>query len=147
MGCLGKIIDFNKTKDGRIVINLSGISRFKIIDEVNTKKLYREFNVDYERFKIDIEKREEIFNNLQIEDSLNKVKKFFKKNGLLLNWKEFEKLSQSQKINTLAMISPISNEEKQKLLETITIVEKWNTLSEIIEFYIHNENYENLTIL
>ena len=68
------------------------------------------------------------------------------KNGLLLNWKEFEKLSQSQKINTLAMISPISNEEKQKLLETITIVEKWNTLSEIIEFYIHNENYENLTI-
>ena len=146
VGCLGKIIDFNKTKDGRIVINLSGISRFKIIDEVNTKKLYREFNVDYERFKIDIEKREEIFNNLQIEDSLNKVKKFFKKNGLLLNWKEFEKLSQSQKINTLAMISPISNEEKQKLLETITIVEKWNTLSEIIEFYIHNENYENLTI-
>ena len=146
VGCLGKIIDFNKTKDGRIVINLSGISRFKIIDEVNTKKLYREFNVDYERFKIDIEKKEEIFNNLQIEDSLNKVKKFFKKNGLLLNWKEFEKLSQSQKINTLAMISPISNEEKQKLLETITIVEKWNTLSEIIEFYIHNENYENLTI-
>ena len=146
VGCLGKIIDFNKTKDGRIVINLSGISRFKIIDEVNTKKLYREFNVDYERFKIDIEKREEIFNNLQIEDSLNKVKKFFKKNGLLLNWKEFEKLSQSQKINTLAMISPISNEEKQRLLETITIVEKWNTLSEIIEFYIHNENYENLTI-
>ena len=65
---------------------------------------------------------------------------------MLLNWKEFEKLSQSQKINTLAMISPISNEEKQKLLETITIVEKWNTLSEIIEFYLHENSANKLTI-
>jgi len=146
VGCLGKIIDFNETKDGRVVINLAGISRFKIIDEVDTKKLYREFNVDYEKFKIDIEKKDEVLNKFRTDDSLNKVKKFFKKNGLLLNWKEFEKLGQNQKINTLAMISPISNEEKQKLLETVTVDEKWNTLSEIIEFYIHNENFETQTI-
>ena len=44
---------------------------------------------------------------------MEKAKKFFKKNGLLLNWREFEKLNESQKINTLAMIAPVTNEEKQ----------------------------------
>ena len=50
---------------------------------------------------------------------MEKVKTFFKRNGLLLNWKEFEKLDQLQRINTLAMIAPVTNEEKQKLLESI----------------------------
>ena len=53
--------------------------------------------------------------NLKIFDG--KGKSFFKKNGLLLNWKEFEKLDHTQQINTFAMIAPITNEEKQKLLE------------------------------
>ena len=48
---------------------------------------------------------------------MEKAKIFFKRNGLLLNWREFEKLDKIQKINTLSMISPITNEEKQKLLE------------------------------
>mgnify|MGYP007000464310 len=63
----------------------------------------------------------------EIEDLglvMNKEKIFLKKNGLLLNWKEFDKLSCTQKINTLSMISPIANEEKQKLLESITLQEK-----------------------
>ena len=47
---------------------------------------------------------------------MEKAKTFFQRSGLLLNWKEFEKLDQIQKINTLSMISPITNEEKQKLL-------------------------------
>tara|TARA_A100000164_G_scaffold361225_1_gene375740 strand:+ start:134 stop:763 length:630 start_codon:yes stop_codon:yes gene_type:complete len=146
VGCLGKIIDFKKNDDGRLIINLSGISRFKIIDEINSNKLYREFNVEYDKFKIDIEENKEVLKKPEINESLNKIKIFYKRRGLLLNWKEFEKLSESQKINTLAMISPISNEEKQKLLETITLNEKWNTLSEIIEFYSHDEKFENSTI-
>ena len=53
----------------------------------------------------------------------------------MINWKEFEKLDDTQKINTLSMIAPISNEEKQKLLETISLNDKTNTLLNIIEFY------------
>ena len=63
------------------------------------------------------------------------VQKFFKKNGLLLNWKSL-KLDEVQKINTLSMISPITNEEKQKLLEVFTIKDKINTFEKIIDFYI-----------
>ena len=75
-----------------------------------------------------------------------KQKFFLKKNGLLLNWKEFEKLDNVQKINTLSMISPVTNEEKQKLLESLTIKDKIETLENIINFYLHDVNFKNQTV-
>ena len=54
VGCLGKISDYQKSKDGRILINLTGISRFKILKEISNNKLYREFEVDYKNFIEDI---------------------------------------------------------------------------------------------
>ena len=77
---------------------------------------------------------------------MDKVKTFFKRNGLLLNWKELEKLDKTQKINTLSMISPITNEEKQKLLESITFNDKIETLENIISFYLHEANFNNQTV-
>ena len=111
--------------------------------ELYFKKLYREFNVNYKIFEYDlIENAEEI----NLFNLMEKAKIFFKKNGLLLNWKEFEKLDQSQKINTLAMISPVTNEEKQKILESVTLNEKVKTLESIINFYLHEVNFKNQTI-
>jgi len=75
-----------------------------------------------------------------------KDKIFFKRNGLLLNWKEFDKLSYNQKINTMAMISPVANEEKQKILEAVSLTEKVRTLENIINFYLHEVNFNNQTI-
>ena len=77
---------------------------------------------------------------------MDKAKVFFKKNGLLLNWREFEKLDEVQKINTLSMISPVTNEEKQKLLEALTIKDKIQTLENIISFYLHDVNFNNQTV-
>ena len=66
--------------------------------------------------------------------------------GFLENWKEFEKLDGVQKINTLSMISPITNEEKQKLLESLTIKDKIVTLEKIIDFYIYEVGFNNQTV-
>ena len=143
VGCLGKISDLQKSKDGRILINLTGITRFKIIQEIENKKLYREFKVDYKNFELDLK---ETSNNLSTENLMDKAKIFFKRNGLLLNWKEFEKLDKTQKIDTLAMISPITNEEKQKLLESLTIEDKMKTLESIISFYLHDVSFNNQTV-
>ena len=143
IGCLGKISDLKKSEDGRILINLTGITRFRIIEEIKNKKLYREFKVDYKSFEQDLK---ESPGDLDTEDLMNKAKTFFRKNGLLLNWKEFEKLDEAQKINTLSMISPVTNEEKQKLLEAITIKDKINTLENIISFYLHEVNFNNQTV-
>ena len=75
-----------------------------------------------------------------------KAKAFFKKSGILLNWNEFEKLDQNQKINTLAMISPVADEEKQKILETVTLNEKVKILENIIDFYLHEVSFHNRTV-
>lgn len=143
VGCLGKISDLQKSQDGRILINLTGITRFNIIEEVKNNKLYREFIVDYKKFNIDLENLSE---HHSVESLISKAKVFFKKNGLLLNWKEFEKLDRVQKVNTLSMISPITNEEKQKLLEALTIKDKIDTLENIISFYLHDVNFNNQTV-
>ena len=143
VGCLGKISDYQKSKDGRILINLTGISRFKILKEINSNKLYREFQVDYKNF---IEDTNDQTSEINAFSLMEKVKNFFKKNGLLLNWKEFEKLDKIQKINTLAMISPITNEEKQKLLEAVSLENKVKTLESIISFYLHETGLNNQTI-
>ena len=143
VGCLGKINDFQKSQDGRILINLSGVTRFEILEEIKNDKRYREFKVDYKNFKIDLEKSSEA--NIT-ESLMEKTKIFFKRNGLLLNWREFEKLEKIQRIDTLSMISPITNEEKQKLLESVTFEEKTQTLENIISFYLHEINYNNRTV-
>lgn len=145
VGCLGKITDVKKSNDGRILINLNGLCRFEISKEIKNIKLYREFDVNYEKFlhndslnnKIDTKK---------IVFLIEKAKKFFERNGLLLNWAELNKLEQTQQINTLSMIAPISNEEKQKLLETISMDEKIKVLSDIIEFYLYDKNLNSFAV-
>jgi uncharacterized protein len=146
IGCLGKISDYQKSKDGRVLINLTGITRFKILEEVTNEKLYREFKVSYKNFETDLSTESTESTEIKIDNLMEKAKIFFKRNGLLLNWKEFEKLSQIQKINTMAMISPVGNEEKQKILEAISLSEKVRTLENIINFYLHEVSFNNQTI-
>ena len=143
VGCLGKISDFQKSPDGRMLINLTGLMRFDILEEKENSKLYREFKVNYNKFSLDLEP---ITEEVNTKDLMEKTKAFFKRNGLLLNWKEFNKLDKIQKINTLAMIAPLSNEEKQTLLESISLKEKAKTLDDIINFYLHEVNSNNQTI-
>ena len=147
VGCLGKITEHKKTKDGRLLVNLTGISRFEINSEINNDKIYREFEVSYEKFKEDQElKKKQTIMLEKIKVIYEKTKIFFKKNGLLLNWAEFEKLDEDQKINTLAMIAPISNEEKQMILESIHVDSKTKILSDIIEFYLHENHTNKITL-
>ena len=143
IGCLGQISDYQKSEDGRILINLTGISRFKILKEVSNNKLYREFEVGYESFVEDVENTN---NEVNAKVLMEKAKTFFKRNGLLLNWREFEKLDHNQKINTLAMIAPITSEEKQKLIEAISLENKIKALESIINFYLHETSESNRTI-
>ena len=143
IGCLGKISNYQKSKDGRILINLTGVTRFKIVNEIDNNKLYREFKVDYTIFSADLKNTQE---DVNAKELMEKVKSFFSKNGLLLNWREFEKLDHLQQINTLAMIAPITNEEKQKLLESVSLESKMNTLKSIISFYLYETGSNSQTI-
>ena len=76
IGCLGKISDYQKSLDGRILINLVGISRFKIIKEITNNKLYREFQVDYKDFITDINDKQ---NGVEAGSLIDKAKIFQEK--------------------------------------------------------------------
>ena len=145
VGCVGKITSFNETEDGRYLILLSGISRFKIIKELETKKTYRKFAINFEDFQDDLnEKNEEIkFSDLDL--IFNNLKSFFIKQGYKINWKDLEKQSLDQTINTLAMASPFSLEEKQVLLEAINIYDRKEKLNQILSTYSF-DNFNNKTI-
>ena len=137
IGCLGKIDEHDRTSDGRILINLKGISRFKINQEIENNQPYREFLVNYDLFKDDLQSEKMKVKNELLIKLINNSKNFFKKNGILINWKELSKLSSYKQIYNLAMISPISVEEKQKLLEIVELEEIANILNDItkLNFY------------
>ena len=145
IGCAGKITSFNETDDGRYLIILNGICRFKIIDEINNDNLYRECKVDYDDFSIDLdEKSEEIkFSDLNL--IFQDLKGLFKKQGYEINWKEVEKQSLDQTINTLSMASPFSLEEKQVLLENKDLSIRKDKLKEILNTYMV-DNFNNKTL-
>ena len=144
VGCLGKIDKHERTADGRILINLKGLTRFSINDEIENNKKYREFNVNYEEFSGDM-----MFGENEIKkDLLKKLTedstKFFNQQGMLINWQEFSRLKNFQQIFTLAMISPFSVAEKQKLLECPNLNEVVEVLHKMIKFgFYENQNDKN----
>ena len=139
VGCLGKIDRHEKTSDGRILINLSGLSRFKIDSEINNDKLYREFIVNYDDFKEDTRLKEYTVKNEILEKLIDNSKKYFNQQGVLIDWKEISKLKAFEQIYTLAMISPFSVSEKQKVLEIPDLNEAARTLNEITKFGFYED--------
>ena len=145
IGCAGKIISFNETKDGRYLIVLDGISRFKILEELNNDKLYRECKVNFDNFSNDINNQKEKIKFSDLELIFKNLKSLFNKQGYTINWKELEKQSLDQTINALSMASPFSLEEKQVLLETINLNERKLKLEEILKTYTF-DNFSNKTL-
>ena len=142
VGCLGKIDRHERTSDGRLLINLKGLSRFRIKEEIENKKLYREFLVNYDDFKKDTNLKEYKVKNELLISLINNSKKYFYQQGMLIDWKEISKLEAFQQIYTLAMISPFSASEKQKVLEVADLNEAANTLNEITKFGFYEDNMD-----
>ena len=145
VGCTGKITSYNETDDGRYLIVLNGISRFRILNEVIDKKLYRSVKVDYQEFQNDLNLNKEDIKFSDLELIFVNLKKLFQRQGYSINWKDLEKQSLDQTINTLSMASPFSLEEKQSLLESNDINSRREKLEEILKTYIL-DNFSNTTV-
>jgi len=144
IGCVGYIDFHSTTPDGRYLINLKGISRFKIKEEIITNNLYRRFLVDYNEFSSDFdEQKTEGINTIEL---IKKTKKLFEQYQLSTDWKIVEKVEPEQLINSLSMICPFTISEKQKLLETKDIIHRNEVLNKIINFYVlgNSENNKNI---
>tara|TARA_Y100000996_G_C22486257_1_gene628361 strand:+ start:14 stop:655 length:642 start_codon:yes stop_codon:yes gene_type:complete len=145
IGCMGKITSFKETNDGRFLIELKGIIRFKIVREIKNNKDYRECEVDFTEYQIDLNSKEESIKFSDLELIFKDLKSLFEKRGFIINWNALEKQSLSETINALAMASPFSIEEKQILLEAINLDTRKLKISEILATYSFDQ-YNNTTI-
>ncbi len=145
IGCIGKIISFKETEDGRFLIDLKGIIRFKILKELKSNKKYREFEVNYNTYLNDLNDKKEDLKFSDLELIFRDLKSLFEKRGFIINWKALEKQSLDETINALAMASPFSLEEKQVLLEAINLDLRKNKIAEILTTYTFDE-FNNTTL-
>ena len=145
IGCLGKITSFKDTSDGRYLIDLNGLSRFKIIKEIKNNKPYREYEISFEDYQDDLKLQKEELKFSDLELIFKDLKSLFEKKGYIIDWKSLEKQNLSETINALAMASPFSLEEKQILLESKNLEIRKNKISEILSTYEH-DNFENTTV-
>ena len=145
IGCLGKITSFKETEDGRYLIELKGIARFKTTKEINSNKKYREFEISFEDYLNDLSEQKENLKFSDLELIFKDLKSLFEKRGFIINWKALEKQSLDETINALAMASPFSLEEKQVLLEAKSLDLRKSKIAEILSTYTY-DNYNNTTI-
>ena len=142
VGCICKIVSFNETEDGRYIIILKGLNRFKKINEIENKKIYRELNVDYNLYINDKNSEKEYFEFSKIEKILEELKLLFKKRGYEINWNDLEGQSVYQTLSALSMASPFSILEKQILLESKNLEERQTKFKQILNTY--NSDFSNI---
>ena len=145
VGCLGKITSFKETEDGRYLIELRGLIRFKIIKEIESSKKFREYEIDFQEFFDDLEEKNEEIKYSDLELIFKDLKSLFKKRGFIINWKELEKQSLNETINALAMASPFTLEEKQALLEAENLNIRKNKIADILSTYTY-DIFDNTTL-
>ncbi len=116
VGCVGRITQLAESGDGRYLIELTGVSRFRIVDELTVATPYRQCRVDYFPFIDDFTARkgEDLVDR---ESLLTTLTAFLKANNLSVDWDGVENAPNEALVNALAMMSPYGPAEKQALLE------------------------------
>ena len=134
IGCLGRITSFSETDDGRYLINLTGISRFRTMRELPASTPYRQVEADYAAFGEDLLARE---TDLPIDrDRLAEaLRRYVESHGFQADWSAVESAPAEALVNALAALCPFQAEEKQALLEAYSIPERAEALVTLFEIY------------
>ena len=132
IGCVGRITQFGETGDGRYILELTGISRFRVIEELSVTTAYRQCRIDYFPFVDDFTARkgEDLVNRSEV---LRVLQAFLKANNLKVDWDGIEKAPNEALVNALAMMSPYGAPEKQALLEAPNLKERAEILVAVTE--------------
>jgi Lon protease-like protein len=133
IGCAGRITQFSETEDGRYMLTLGGVSRFRVVKEVEGFAPYRRCEVNWDGFDRDLGDVEQdvIFDRKQF---LSKLNKYFESKGLSADWETLEDAEDELLINSLSMMMDFKPEDKQLLLEAPSLSTRRETLVTLIEY-------------
>jgi len=137
IGCAGRVTSFTETSDGRYMISLTGISRFRVRQEQPGFTPYLKANVDWGEFARDLGPTEED-PEFDREAFLKLLGRFFDARELAADWDSLREAEDELLINSLSMLSPFEVEDKQALLEAPTLADRRQTLVTLIEFALHS---------
>ncbi|MDC0737927.1 LON peptidase substrate-binding domain-containing protein [Cognatishimia sp. SS12] len=142
VGCVGRISQFAETEDGRYMITLTGVSRFRILEEVGGFQSYRKCRVAWADFQRDLGQHEE---DLGFDRAafLMILQKFFEANALSTDWDALQGAEDEMLINSLAMLLELDVEDKQAMLEAPTLTERREVLTTLIEFALRGGDAED----
>lgn len=143
IGCAGRISQFSETEDGRYMITLAGISRFRIREEVTGFSPYRKANVSWEGFDRDLGKPE-IDQAFDRPRFLTLLERYFNSQELETDWDSLKDADEELLINSLSMLCPFEPEERQALLEAPCLGTRRETLATLIEFSLRGGSSEEM---
>lgn len=133
VGGVGRITQIAESGDGRYVITLSGVCRFRVIDELPMQHAYRQCHVSYAEFAHDLQPNAGD-DEVDRESVVEALRAFSKERGLRMDWDEIQRAPTEALVNALSMMSPFGPSEKQALLEAIDLKARAETLVAITEF-------------
>jgi len=134
VGCAGRVTSFAETSDGRYLITLTGVCRFRAGEELPVRTPYRQVRADFTPYEADL--REDgagARTAADIDRLLTALRRYLDHRGLAIDWGDAESAPSDALINSLAMALPFDPMEKQALLEAETIFERKATLTALLE--------------
>ncbi len=143
IGCAGRITQFSETEDGRYMITLGGVSRFRVVNEIEGFTPYRRCDVAWDGFERDLGK-DEADAGFQRKEFLDLLGRYFDTRGLSADWGTLKEADDELLINSLSMMLDFDPEDKQALLEAPSLQTRRETLVTLIEYAMRGGQDEGM---
>ncbi|WP_425040378.1 LON peptidase substrate-binding domain-containing protein [Primorskyibacter sp. S187A] len=143
IGCAGRLTQFSETEDGRYMVTLGGVSRFRISQEIEGFTPYRRCNVTWDAFERDLGATEtdKVFNR---ESFMKLLGRYFEARELSADWETLQSADDELLVNSLSMLLEFEPEDKQALLEAPSLSTRRETLVTLIEFSLRGGDTEEI---
>ncbi|SDB31497.1 LON peptidase substrate-binding domain-containing protein [Belnapia rosea] len=135
-GCLGRLTSFAETEDGRFLITLTGMIRFRVVEELEMRRGYRRLRADYSPFLADLDTKAPP-PAVDRPALLAALRPYFQARGIEANWEAVEQTTDAALVLTLAMVCPFEVPEKQALLEAATPADRAAMLIALLQMGAH----------
>ncbi len=135
VGCLGRITSFSETEDGRMMVSLTGVARFRVAEELEVMTPYRQARADYQPYESDLIAD---IGSLDVnrDGVLDILKRYLDANGMQADWPAIESSNNEALVNSLCIISPYGGQEKQAMLEAASLAERAEILIALTEMVL-----------
>lgn len=143
IGSAGRLTQFTETEDGRYMVTLTGICRFRVTREVSGFSPYRRCSVNWQGFERDL-------GGVESDDGFNRdvffdlLGRYFEQEDLSTDWENLKEAEDEMLINSLSMLCPFEPEEKQALLEAPSLMTRRETLVTLMEYALHGGTEETM---